>query len=48
MVGPFTSSHGNQYILERVDYVSNWEEDVALPSNNANVVVRSIGKKFFT
>ncbi|XP_049381171.1 uncharacterized protein LOC125845671 [Solanum stenotomum] len=47
-MGPFTSSHGNQYILVAVDYVSKWVEVVALPSNDAKVVVKFIQKHIFT
>jgi len=47
-MGPFPSSHGNQYILVAVDYVSKWVEAVALPSNDANVVVKFIRKHIFT
>ncbi|XP_049370630.1 uncharacterized protein LOC125835556 [Solanum verrucosum] len=47
-MGPCPSSRGNQYILFAVDYVSKWVEAVALPSNDANVVVKFIRKHIFT
>ncbi|XP_058755550.1 uncharacterized protein LOC131628739 [Vicia villosa] len=39
-MGPFPSSFGNNYILVAVDYVSKWIEDVASPTNNAQVVIK--------
>ncbi|XP_049381465.1 uncharacterized protein LOC125846047 [Solanum stenotomum] len=47
-MGPFPSSRGNQYILVDVDYVSKWVEVVALPTNDAKVVVNFIRKHIFT
>ncbi|XP_015169941.1 uncharacterized protein [Solanum tuberosum] len=47
-MGPFPSANGNQYILVIVDYVSKWVEAVALPSNDAKVVVKFIKKHIFT
>jgi len=47
-MGPFPASNGNQYILVAVDYVSKWVEVVALPTNDANVVVKFIRKYSFT
>ncbi|XP_049405074.1 uncharacterized protein LOC125868485 [Solanum stenotomum] len=46
-MGPFPSSRGNQYILVTVDYVSKWVDAVALPSNDAKVVVKFIWKHIF-
>jgi transposase InsO family protein len=45
-MGSFLSSHGNKYILVVVDYVSKWAEAQALPTNDANVVVRFLKKQF--
>ncbi|GKE36903.1 reverse transcriptase domain-containing protein [Tanacetum coccineum] len=39
-MGPFSSSHGNKYILVAVDYLSKWVEAKALPTNDASVVVK--------
>ena len=47
-MGPFLSFCRNQYILVVVDYVSKWVEAVALPTNDAKVVVKFIWKHIFT
>lgn len=47
-MGPFTPSYGNLYILVAVKYVSKWVEAVALPTNNAKVVVKFLKKNIFT
>lgn len=47
-MGPFPSSRGNQYILVTVEYVSKWVKAVALPSNDATVIVNFIWKHIFT
>jgi len=47
-MGPFTPSYGNLYILVAVEYVSKWVEAVALPTNNAKVVVKFLKKNIFT
>nr|GEW43269.1 reverse transcriptase domain-containing protein [Tanacetum cinerariifolium] len=39
-MGQFSSSKGNKYILVAVDYLSNWVEVKALPTNDARVVVK--------
>ncbi|KAF5791162.1 putative nucleotidyltransferase, Ribonuclease H [Helianthus annuus] len=46
-MGHFLSSSGNRYILVAIDYVSKWVEALALPTNDARVVVRFL-KKLFT
>ena len=38
-MGPYASSFRNNYIMVTVDYVSKWVEVVALPTNDAKVVV---------
>ncbi|CAN6698180.1 unnamed protein product [Malus baccata var. baccata] len=39
-IGPFPSSHGNQYILVAVGYVSKWVEVIAAPTNQGSVVMK--------
>nr|GEY22395.1 reverse transcriptase domain-containing protein [Tanacetum cinerariifolium] len=39
-MGPFPSLRGNKYILVVVDYLSKWVEAMALPTNDARVVVK--------
>ena len=46
-MGPFSKSYGNEYILA-VDYVSKWVEAVALPTNDARVVIKFLKKNIFT
>ncbi|GJT71525.1 putative nucleotidyltransferase, ribonuclease H [Tanacetum coccineum] len=45
-MGPFPSSRNNKYILVVVDYVSKWVETKALPTNDAQVVVKFLRKLF--
>src|SRR4051812_20525626 len=47
-MGPFPSSYSNKYILVAVDYVSKWVEAVALPTNDARVVMKFVSKNIFT
>ena len=47
-MGPFSSSFSNQYILVAVDYVSKWVEAVALPSNDAQTIIKFVKKNIFT
>ncbi|GKA14584.1 reverse transcriptase domain-containing protein [Tanacetum coccineum] len=43
---PFPNSKGNKYILVAVDYVSKWVEALALPTNDARVVIRFLRRLF--
>nr|GEV17756.1 reverse transcriptase domain-containing protein [Tanacetum cinerariifolium] len=45
-VGPFPSSKGNKYILVAVDYLFEWVEAKALPTNDARVVVKFLKSLF--
>ncbi|GJZ36917.1 reverse transcriptase domain-containing protein [Tanacetum coccineum] len=45
-MGPFSSSHGNKYILVAVDYLLKWVEAKALPTNDARVVVKFLKSLF--
>ncbi|XP_019262573.1 PREDICTED: uncharacterized protein LOC109240400 [Nicotiana attenuata] len=47
-MGPFPHSNGHRYILVAVDYVSKWVEAIALPTNDAKVVVSFVKKHIFT
>lgn len=47
-MGSFPPSYSNQYILVAVDYVSKWVEAVALPTNDAKVVIEFLKKYIFT
>ncbi|XP_070015683.1 uncharacterized protein [Nicotiana sylvestris] len=47
-MGPFPYSNDHKYILVAVDYVSKWVEAIALPSNDAKVVVSFVKKHIFT
>nr|XP_016456314.1 PREDICTED: uncharacterized protein LOC107780303 [Nicotiana tabacum] len=47
-MGQFPSSSGCKYILVAVDYVSKWVEAIALPTNDANVVIKFVKKHIFT
>lgn len=37
---PFPPSFGNLYILLIVDYISKWIEAIAIPTNNAKLVLK--------
>ncbi|GJS12669.1 putative nucleotidyltransferase, ribonuclease H [Tanacetum coccineum] len=45
-MGPFPKSHKFEYILVTIDYVSEWAEDEALPTNDARVVINFLKKLF--
>ena len=47
-MGPFICSLNNLYILLAVDYVSKWVEAVAVPTNEAKVVLKFFKKNIFT
>ncbi|GJV84178.1 reverse transcriptase domain-containing protein [Tanacetum coccineum] len=46
LMRPFSSSHGNKYILVDVDYLSKWVKAKALPTNDARVVVKFLKSLF--
>ena len=45
---PFPPSHNNLYILLAVDYVSEWVEALATPTNDTKVVITFLKKNIFT
>ncbi|CAH9126115.1 unnamed protein product [Cuscuta epithymum] len=47
-MGPFPKSHGKEYILVAVDYVSKWVEAIALPDNMAKSVVEFVKRNIFS
>ena len=47
-MGPFPKLYENEYILVVVDYISKWVETVALPTNDARVVIKFLKKNIFT
>ncbi|XP_050876307.1 uncharacterized protein LOC127080012 [Lathyrus oleraceus] len=47
-MGPFPPSCGKNYILVAVDYVSKWVEVLALPTNDAKVVVTFLKNNIFS
>nr|GEU37344.1 reverse transcriptase domain-containing protein [Tanacetum cinerariifolium] len=46
LMGMFSSSRGNKYILVAVDYLSKWVEVKALPTNDARVVCKFLKNLF--
>ncbi|XP_013699880.1 uncharacterized protein LOC106403610 [Brassica napus] len=46
-MGPFPPFFKNEYILVAVDYVSNWVEAVASPTNDAKVVTKMFSSIIF-
>ena len=48
LMGPFTSSFSNIYILLAMDYVSKWVEATACPRNNATTVVGFIQRNILS
>ena len=47
LMGPFSQSFENLYILVAVYYVSKWVEFAALPTNDAKTVVAFLQKNIF-
>ena len=47
-MGTIPPSNGNQYILMAMHYVSKWVKVVALPTNDAKVVLKFLKKHIFT
>nr|GEY88890.1 reverse transcriptase domain-containing protein [Tanacetum cinerariifolium] len=45
-MGPFPSSKGNKYILVAIDYLFKWVKAKALPTNDAQVVVKFLKSLF--
>ena len=45
---PFSSSYSNKFILVAIDCVSKWVEAVALPTNDARIVVNFLRKNIFS
>ncbi|GJS88672.1 reverse transcriptase domain-containing protein [Tanacetum coccineum] len=45
-MGPFPKSYKFKYILVAVDYISKWAEALALPINDARVVITFLKKLF--
>nr|XP_009597694.1 KRAB-A domain-containing protein 2-like [Nicotiana tomentosiformis] len=47
-MGLFPSSNRYKYILAAIDYVSKWVEAIAIPTNDAKVVVNFVKKHIFS
>ena len=48
LMGPFPISHGHEYILVAVDYVSKWVEAIPTRTNDAKVVVKFLRENIFS
>ena len=48
VMGPFSSSFSNLYILLIVDYVSKWVETIPTQTNDARVVTKFLHSHIFT
>ncbi|KAL5544755.1 hypothetical protein UlMin_008539 [Ulmus minor] len=46
-MGPFPTSFSNKFVLVAVDYISKWDEAVALPKNDSRVVIWFFKKNIF-
>jgi len=47
-MGPFLMSHGYQYIIMAIDYVSKWIESITCKSNDHKVVVNFLKENVFS
>ena len=47
-MGPFPISHGYQYILVAIDYVSKWIEAVACKINDHKIVINFLKENVFS
>ena len=47
-MGPFPNSHGHEYILVAVDYVSKWVEAIPTRTNDAKVVMKFLRENIFS
>ena len=47
-MGPFPNSHGHEYILVAVDYMSKWVEAIPTRMNDAKVVMKFLRENIFS